>query len=103
MFILYGINLQVTIVCRKKAKNNSLPNKSSNKCRKPIFKNKMNVSLSTLKNDAQKPTYALHTYSEISGVDIIYAKLKFFQNSVNDINDMIDLQGVKLLKLPQPL
>ena len=63
----------------------------------------MNVSLCTLKNDAQKTTYALYTYGEISGVDIIYAKLKFFQNSVNDINDMIDLQGVKLLKLPQPL
>ena len=63
----------------------------------------MDFPANKLKKDAQKPTYALHTYSEISGVDIIYAKLKFFQNSVNDINDMIDLQGVKLLKLPQPL
>ena len=45
----------------------------------------------TMKKDAQKPTYALQTYGEISDVDNVHAKLKFFQNSVNDINDMIDL------------
>ena len=51
----------------------------------------MIVPENTLKNDAQKPPYALQAGNEISGGDSIYAKLKFFQNSVNDVNDMIDL------------
>ena len=51
----------------------------------------MNVPANILKNDAQKPPYALQASNEISGGDSIYAKLKFFQNSVNDVNDMIDL------------
>ena len=51
----------------------------------------MNVPANNLKKDAQKPSYALQTSNEISGADSFYAKLKFFQNSVNDVNDMIDL------------
>ena len=54
----------------------------------------MIVPENTLKNGAQKPpyaSYALQASNEISGGDSIYAKLKFFQNSVNDVNDMIDL------------
>ena len=51
----------------------------------------MDFPANKLKKDAQKPAYALHTSNEISGVDSVYAKLKFFKNSVNDVNDMIDL------------
>ena len=52
-----------------KTKNTLLPKKSTGLRQKRNFKNKMNVSVHTMKKDAQKPTYALQTYGEISDVD----------------------------------
>ena len=76
---------------RKKARNKSFLKKKSNQRQKRNFENKVDFPANKLKKDAQKPAYALHTSNEISGDDSVYAKLKFFKNSVNDVNDMIDL------------
>ena len=76
---------------RKNVRNKSFLKNSFEQRQKLNLKSRMIVPENTLKNDAQKPPYALQASNEISGGDSIYAKLKFFQNSVNDVNDMIDL------------
>ena len=94
MYILSVIIFKSPLGIRKKVRNKSFLKKSFEQRQKRNLKTRMNVPANALKNDAQKPpyaSYALQASNEISGGDSIYAKLKFFQNSVNDVNDMIDL------------